>query len=188
MLTEEQWGKIDKKYGNLMYKISHKISGDVATAGFDDNLQDIRLAALEAVAGFEKQNGGSNGKFDDFWGSRGFDRYIKTVMWTKKNNKGAKITKKAPILRGTVSTDKEEVLMMEADVVDVEASLFLEEITLSFNEEQAHLIKLLIQDPTLIKPSGKINIKKISEEVGKSWYETNNLINSIPSLASGGSL
>ena len=69
MLTSEQWEKIDKKYGKLMYKISHQISGDTATANFDDNLQDIRLAAMEAVMGFEKQNEGANGKFDEFWGS-----------------------------------------------------------------------------------------------------------------------
>ena len=111
MLTNDQWDKIDQKYGKLMYKISYQISGDdKATSSFEDNLQDIRLAAMEAVMGFEKQNKGANGSFDEFWGSKGFDQYIKTCMWTKKNNKGAKITKKAPILKGTVSTDKEELL------------------------------------------------------------------------------
>ena len=113
MLTNDQWTKIDKKYAKLMYKISHQISGDTAIANFDDNLQDIRIAAMDAVVGFEKQNGGANGKFDDFWGSKGFDQYIKTCMWTKKNNKGAKITKKAPILKGTVSTDREEILQID---------------------------------------------------------------------------
>ena len=67
-LTDDQWNKIDKKYGKLMYKISHQISGDYATAGFDDNLQDIRLSAMEAVIGFEKQNGGANGKFRSVFG------------------------------------------------------------------------------------------------------------------------
>ena len=182
MLTEEQWGKIDKKYGNLMYKISHKISGDVATAGFDDNLQDIRMAAVEAVIGFEKQNSGANGKFEDFWGSKGFDRYMKTVLWTKKNNKGAKITKKSPILKGTVSTDKEEVLMMEADVVDIDSALFIEELALSVTEEQREVLTLLVQDPSYIKPSGKINIKKLSEDLDLSWYEAKKLLEGIPYL------
>ena len=167
-----------------MYKISHKISGDTATASFDDNLQDLRLAACEAVLGFEKQNGGANGKFDEFWGSKGFDRYIKTVLWTKKNNKGAKITKKSSILRGTVSTDNEEALLVEASVVDIEATLFLEELTLSLDEEQSDAIKLLVNDPTYVKPSGKINVKKLSEDMGRTWYETDLLLKSIPYLTS----
>ena len=70
MLTDEQWTKIDKKYGKLMYKISHQISGDKATANFDDNLQDIRLAAMEAVMGFEKQNDGANGKLRSVLGEQ----------------------------------------------------------------------------------------------------------------------
>ena len=57
MLTSEQWEKIDRKYGKLMYKISHQSSGDDrATSSFDDNLQFISLSDMEAVMGFEKQN------------------------------------------------------------------------------------------------------------------------------------
>ena len=29
--------------------------------------------------------------------ARDFDKYMKTVLWTKKNNKGAKVTKKSNI-------------------------------------------------------------------------------------------
>jgi len=172
MLTDAQWSKIDKKYGNLMYKISHQISGDTAIAAFDDNLQDVRLAAMEAVLGFEKQNEGANGTFDEFWGSKGFDQYIKTCMWTKKNNKGAKITKKAPILKGTVSTDKEEILEIEEYTGDPDVAFFLEEISYHLTPTQLKLVSLVVQDPTLIKPSGKINVKKIAESLDLTWFET----------------
>ena len=182
MLTSEQWQKIDDKYGNLMYKISHQISGDTATANFDDNLQDIRLAAMEAVMGFEKQNGGANGVFDDFWGSKGFDQYIKTCLWTKKNNKGAKITKKAPILKGTVSTDKEEILQIEADSGDPEAAMVLEQISYLLTPAQKLIIQKVVEDPTLVKPSGRINIKKVSEQLQISWFETNKQIKHLSRL------
>ncbi len=166
-----------------MYKISYQISGDDrGTSGFDDNLQDIRLAAMEAVLGFEKQNDGANGKFDEFWGSRGFDQYIKTCMWTKKNNKGAKITKKAPILRGTVSTDKEEILNIEESRGDCEASLFLEEMSYYLTPIQQQVVTLLVKDPTLVKPSGKINVKRVSEELGITWFETDKVIKSVASM------
>ena len=176
MLTDEQWNKIDEKYGRLMYKISHQISGDKATATFDDNLQDIRIAAMEAVMGFEKQNDGANGSFDEFWGSRGFDQYIKTCMWTKKNNKGAKITKKAPILKGTVSTDKEEVLQIAECAGDHEAAILLEEISYLLTPSQQEKVTMVVQDPTMVKPSGKMNVKKISEALDMTWFETDKQI------------
>ena len=182
MLSEEQWEKINKKYGKLMYKISHQISGDRAIANFDDNLQDIRLAAMEAVIGFEKQNDGANGKFDEFWGSKGFDQYIKTCMWTKKNNKGAKITKKSSILKGTVSTDIEEVLMMESPDAAPDTSAMFEEIAIQLSDKQQQIVTAVINDHTLIKPSGKINIKRLSEHLEMSWFETNKHVTTLSFL------
>ena len=176
MLTSDQWQKIDNKYGKLMYKISHQISGDAATANFDDNLQDIRLAAIEAVIGFEKQREGANGSFEDFWGTKGFDQYIKTCMWTKKNNKGAKITKKAPILRGTVSTEKEEVLQIEESGGDPDMQGWLEEVSYLLTPIQIKIVDMVTKDPKLIKPSGKINVKKVAETLGLTWFETDRCI------------
>jgi len=182
MLTEMQWNKIEKKYGKLMYKISHQISGDPAIAAFEDNLQDIRLAAMEAVLGFEKQAGGANGKFEDFWGTRGFDQYIKTCMWTKKNNKGAKITRKSPILKGLVSTSKEEILNIEDGQPSIDEILFFDELSLALTPKQKEIIELVISDPTIIKPSGKLNIKRISEELGMSWFETDKHVKNLGSV------
>ena len=179
MLTEMQWSKIERKYGKLMYKISHQISGDSAIASFEDNLQDIRLAAMEAVVGFERQNDGANGKFDEFWGSKGFDQYIKTCMWTKKNNKGAKITKKIPILKGTVSTHKEEILRLEGPTHIPESVMIFEEVTLNLTPVQKQIVDLAVQDPTYVKPSGKLNVKRISEELGLSWFETDKHIKNL---------
>ena len=182
MITTEQWEKIDQKYGRLMLKISHQISGDAATSSFDDNLQDIRLAAMEAVAGFEKQNNGHNGTFDLFWGSSGFDRYIKTCMWTKKHNKGAKITKKSPILKGIVSTEKEEVLNMQDSGCTPEDSLMLEELSYHLTPEQRIVVTEVVRDPKLIKPNGKINVKRLSEKMNTTWFETNKYIDQLSTI------
>jgi hypothetical protein len=183
MLTSEQWEKIDRKYGKLMYKISHQISGDDrATSSFDDNLQDIRLSAMEAVMGFEKQNEGANGSFDEFWGSKGFDQYIKTCMWTKKNNKGAKITKKSSILKGTVSTDKEEILEIEETQGDHSVAIFLEELSYYLTPIQQEVINLVLKDPTLVKPSGKINVKRVAEGIGTTWFETDKIVRSLAAM------
>jgi len=179
MLTDDQWTKIEKKYGKLMYKISHQISGDRAIANFDDNLQDIRLAAMEAVTGFEKQNEGANGSFDEFWGTKGFDQYIKTCMWTKKNNKGAKITRKAPILKGTVSTEMEEILAIEDYSPDPDACMFLEEMSYHLTPIQREIVTMVVQDPTLVKPSGRINVKRVAEALHLTWFEADKQIKGI---------
>ena len=179
MLTHEQWTKIDAKYGRLMYKISHQISGDGAICSIDDNLQDLRIAAMEAVAGFEKQNAGANGKFDEFWGSKGFDQYIKTCLWTKKNNKGARITKQYPITKGTVSTDKEEVLNIVDKSADPSFQVMLDDFNINLSAEQKSVISMLVNDPKLIKPSGKVNVKRVSETMECSWLEADKIIKSI---------
>jgi len=176
MITENQWDLILNKYEKLMYKICHMITGDTATASFDDNLQDIQLAALEAVLGFTKQDGGKNGSFDDFWGTKGFDQYIKTCLWTKKNNKGAKITKKSNLYKGTVSTDKEEVLNIEDTNTNSNTLIFLEEITHKLNDTQKEIINTVISNPDIIKPNGKINIKQLAEEINSTWFETDKQI------------
>ena len=182
MLNDDQWKLIDDQYGMLMKKICHKISGDNATANFDDNFQDLQMAALEAVMGYEKQNGGQNGKFDDFWGAKGFDRYIKTCLWTKKNNKGAKITKKSSILKGTVSTEMEEVLQMEECTGDPDVAIALEEIAFYLTPIQQELISMVVQDPTLVKPNGKINVKKVSENLNTTWFEADKQIKHLSAI------
>ena len=91
-------------------------------------------------------------------------------MWTKKNNKGAKITRKMPILQGTVSTDKEEVLEMEEYSGDPDVPLLLEEISYHLTPLQQNIVTSVVQDPTLIKPNGKLNIKQISEAAEVTWF------------------
>ena len=100
-------------------------------------------------------------------------------MWTKKNNKGAKITKKSPILKGTVSTEKEEVLDLEAESGNPETSIFLKEVLKNLTKVQSDIVNLVVADPSLIKPSGKINVKKVSELLNLSWFEVDKQIKSL---------
>ena len=173
MLNDDQWKLIDEKYGMLMKKICHKISGDNATANFDDNFQDLQMAALEAVIGYEKQNDGQNGKFDDFWGSKGFDQYIKTVLWNHKNSKGKNISKKYHITRDTVSvSNNEEVIKLEDEKSNsFEFSLFLQDVHNTLPNRESNVLRELIQSPNLIKPNGKVNLSLLAENQGTTVYE-----------------
>lgn len=177
VITEEQWELIDKKYGMLMAKICHQISGDIAISSYDDNLQDLRMAAMNAVDGFCRQNGGANGKFNNFWGTKGFDKYIKTCLWTKKNNKGAKITKKYRITKNTVSIDTEETLNIESNNSnDVENSVFFDEIRGRLSSGEERVLNLVLGDHKLLKPNGRINVRRVSNFLGLTWADTNKII------------
>jgi hypothetical protein len=183
MLTEQQWELIDEKYGMLINKICHAISGDEATTSFDDNLQDLRIAAMEAVAGFEKQGEGKNGSFDEFWGSKGFDKYMKTVLWTKKNNKGAKVTKKSNITKDTKTIDKEDIILLEANPTPaLDDKIFVHELYDMITPVQQDIIHKVTYDPTLVKPNGRINIRQLSQQIGLTYYETSKELKALGEL------
>ena len=177
-MNNEQMELIEKKYGKLIHKIGHWISGDNAIAGHEDNTQDIWIAAMEAIRGYSKKE---NQTFDEFWGSVGFDKYIKTCLWNVKNSKGAKITKKYPLTKGTVNiVDNEEVLNLEDPYsFSAESDILFEELPILLNEEQREIVRLIVEDPQYIKPSGKANINAIARDVGKSWNEVSKVIKEI---------
>jgi hypothetical protein len=178
MINAKQWDKIDEKYGMLINKICHKISGDYALASFDDNHQDLQIAALEAVEGYEKQHEGANGKFNDFWGSKGFDQYIKTVLWNHKNSKGKNIAKRYNINRDTVSvSENHEVLKIECEKSNSpELSMFLEDMKGMLSIRESKLLSHLLTKPQLIKENGRVNVSRLAESIGETHYETRKLL------------
>jgi len=174
-MNDKQLELIEEKYGKLIHKIGHWISGDTAISSHDDNTQDIWIAAMEAIRGYEKKE---NMTFDEFWGTKGFDKYIKTCLWNVKNSKGAKITKKFNITRNTVDiVDNEEVLQKEdSSVACSDTDIFLEQIQPMLTEDQRVLVRSILEDPTYIKPSGKVNINALAKNTGKTWNEVSILL------------
>jgi hypothetical protein len=170
-LSNTEWKDYEEKYGKLMWKISRFISGDKAIASVEDNYADLCVTAVESINGFHNKTGMS---FSEMLGQKLFDQYTKTCLWNKKNNKGAKITKKAPILKRTVSvSNNEEVLKLESVSVDPDLEMFLEEMKLDLSDRQKHIINMVTEDPTLIKPNGKINVKAVSEKLKCTWNDVN---------------
>jgi hypothetical protein len=174
-MNDKQLELIEEKYGKLIHKIGHWISGDTAISSHDDNTQDIWIAAMEAIRGYGKKE---NMTFDEFWGTKGFDKYIKTCLWNVKNSKGAKITKKFNITRNTVDiVDNEEVLQKEdSSVACSDTDIFLEQIQPMLTEDQRVLVRSILEDPTYIKPSGKVNINALAKNTGKTWNEVSILL------------
>ena len=177
-MNDKEMQLIEEKYGKLIHKIGHWISGDNAIAGHDDNTQDIWIAAMEAIRGYSKKE---NQTFDEFWGTRGFDKYIKTCLWNVKNSKGAKITKKYPITKGTVDVvGNEEVLQREdKSLIAPETEMYIKEINEILTKDQSKVVRCILDDPKYIKPSGKVNKNALAKELDKTWNEVNAIISQI---------
>ena len=170
---------MESKYGKLMHKISHWISGDIAIASHDDNVQDLWLVAYTTMETFSRLNLEQypNG-FEDYKDTKHWDKYIKTALWNNKNSRGAKITKKFNITRNTVDiVDNEEVLQKEdPSVACSDTDIFLEEIQPMLTDDQRVLVRSILEDPTYIKPSGKVNINALAKNTGKTWNDVSILL------------
>ena len=179
MITDEQWQLIDEKYGKLLPTICTKISGDAAIAAFDDNLQDLRIACMEAVSGFSRKE---SKPFEEFWGTAGFNKYMKTCLWNLKNKKGARITKRYAINKNTVDvTEYADILVAENH--DTSSSVGDETIWdthgSKLGEEQKKVVSILMNNPKFIKPNGRVNIRRVSQEMECCPAKTRKILDSI---------
>ena len=175
-VTAEQWQKIDKKYGKLIWKISYKISGDNAIANLEDNHADLQVAALDAIAGFKKKTGKTT---DDFIDTKLFDQYLKTCLWNFKNNKGGKIAKKYHLTRDTVSTSEYEDIIQECEQAsrgqhyNFDSS---EMFAFNLTSLEKELVDLVVNEPTMIKDNGTLNLSQISKEMHKTWSDIRDIV------------
>tara|TARA_R100000742_G_C4269720_1_gene88278 strand:- start:256 stop:807 length:552 start_codon:yes stop_codon:yes gene_type:complete len=176
-ITDEQYKKILKKYENLMFTIAHRIGGDKITNDFDDSIQNLSMSCLEAVSAYQRN---TNKTFEEFFDTTGFDKYIKTCLWNKKNNVGAKITKRKPLSKGLVSLD-EELIDDQFEHLDTSSVLF-NDVPLS--EECREIVDLIGRNPKLIKPNGSININKLAREINKPKQEIDIYVNQLKSSLS----
>lgn len=175
-VTDEQWQKIDKKYGGLIWKISYKISGDNAIANLEDNHSDLQVAALDAIAGFKKK---TNLTTDEFIGTKLFDQYFKTCLWNFKNNKGGKISKKYHLTRDTVSTSEYEDIIQECEnssrgqFYNFDA---IEIFPFKLSSLEKQVVDLVVTEPIMLKDNGSLNLSMISKAMHKTWSDVRDIV------------
>jgi len=178
-MNDQQWEKILKKYKGLMYMIGHRIGGDKIANDFDDSQQELALTAIDAVAAYTKKTGK---KFDDFFGTVQFDKYIKTCLWNKKNNLGNKIKKKYGIRNCVSLSANPELFSTEQGEVYGSSSLEVQETVLSACEDvgldnaEQEIVDCVLGDMRLIKPDGSFNISKLSRLTNKTKTEVRSAV------------
>lgn len=182
-ISPEQWELYEKKYGKLMWKIAHRISGDPMTASLEDNYSDLTIAAIESVRGFNKKTGKT---FDEMFPLKLFDQYTKTCLWTMKAKKGIGLTERMPFrnkhiyLSATSLDDTGEVL----DVPDTSAlarytHLIAKDVYDSFDSQTKKAIKLLETNQDLMTAEGSIKETRLAEAMDISLAKVKKIIERI---------
>tara|TARA_R100000458_G_scaffold35528_1_gene32919 strand:- start:6147 stop:6719 length:573 start_codon:yes stop_codon:yes gene_type:complete len=166
-ITNDEFNKVWDKYKNLMYSISYRIGGDNICNSIEDSIQELSQTACEACLAYERKTGKT---FDEYIDSFEFNKYIKTCLWNRKNNNGLKIEKKRAINRHcsldeqiaeTNTTAQSEVCPVSALINDV-----------CLSDDLISVRDIIIQDSTMIKPNGRINVTKLSKHLGKTKQQT----------------
>jgi hypothetical protein len=178
VMNSNQMKLIEAKYGNLIHKIGHHISGDAAICDHDDNTQDLWIAVMDAIRGYERKEGKP---FEEFYNERGFDKYIKTCLWNLKNSKGARITKRSNLNNGTVSVENnEEILHIEETSMSTEIyDQMLDDLPTNMTDHEVEVIKMLVESPDYITEDGRVNIQALSRSLDKGWGTTRRIVSRI---------
>ena len=178
-LTTEQWDLYLKKYKNLMWRIAHLISGDSMIASLEDNYSDLNIAAIESINGYHKKTGET---FDQMMGTKLFDQYTKTCLWTAKARKGIKLSERMPFRNRHISID--EIRQDEEspfDIPDVSSirdisRIDAEDIVNTYDYKIKRVIKALEDKPELMSDTGNIKISPLAKELGVSISKVKSVI------------
>lgn len=167
-LTYEQWEWLEEKYGKLLHHIAYRIGLDPITHDHEDSYQELCIAMMDTVVIFDRT---STSSFDEYKDTRHFDKYLKTVLWNRKNCMGQKIIRRAP-LRNQVSLD--EKLLKDKVVNPVEC--FTPFGNEGLDEDMVNLLNKVELDSKNIKPSGEFNISRLCRHLSKSKSEVKHTI------------
>jgi len=177
-ITNDQVERIRKRYGKLIFMIAHRIGGDTVVNSFDDSCQELYITACDACEAFGRKQ---ELEFDDFFDTGEFHKYIKSCLWNKKNNTGRNITKKMNIRRG-FSLD-EDLLGDESILTEAfDVSGLLADVRM--NTECKDVLKHLLNDFSLIKPNGNLNVSKLARVMEKEKRDVKVLISHLQNIFS----
>ena len=167
-LSYEQWEWLEEKYGKLLHHIAYRIGLDPITHDHDDSYQELCIAMMDTVKMFDKS---ASVSFEEYKETAHLDKYLKTVLWNRKNCLGQKIIRRAP-LRRQVTID--EKLLKDKVFSPVES--FTPFGNESLDEDMLNILNEVEQDAKIIKPSGDFNISRLCRNLDKSKAEVKHTI------------
>ena len=173
-ITQEDWEAYEGKFGGLISFISHRITGDPMLCDFESNVQDLRVAAINSIVGYYKKNKITieDKPVTEVIECPLFKAYTKTVLWNAKNHKGNKATKYKNFMPISLDTleNKEDLVYDESTSNAYENEDLLGVLGKKFNDEERAILAYVVNNPEVVRDSGKVNYNRIAVDTGSSFY------------------
>ena len=159
-ISNEDWNWLEEKYGKLLHHIAYRIGGDSITNDHDDSYQNLCIAVMDTVNTFDKTQ---SVPFSEYKETAHFDKYLKTVLWNRKNNLGTKIMRREP-LRRQVTINEQLVKDKVNNPVESFEPFGIEDLDVDVRE----IINEINLDGKIIKQGKGLNVSRLCRNTGKS--------------------
>ena len=169
----EDWDFYEEKFGNLISYIAHRITGDPMCCEYEENVQDLRLAALNSITGYYKKNKitTSDMAVKEVIKCPLFKQYTKTVLWNAKNQKGNKATKYKNFMPVSLDTlENTDNLIVDECSISYEDTEVFEHFRNKLSDKEKELLDYIVDNPSTIRENGTINFNKVGKGLGDSFY------------------
>jgi len=188
-IASDDWELYQEKFGDLISFIAQRITGDPMCCDYEENVQDLYVAAINSINGYYKKNKITPAQMAvrDVIECPLFKQYTKTVLWNAKNFKGNKATKYKNFMPASIDTvDNKDDLAIDdtTTIVDADDEVF-NYFHNKFTEDERVLLSLLVDNPSIVRDNGSININALSKLSGKSFYMVKSRITSIKEKLNG---
>jgi hypothetical protein len=182
-IASDDWELYQEKFGDLISFIAQRITGDPMCCDYEENMQDLYIAAINSINGYYKKNNitPADMAVRDVIECPLFKQYTKTVLWNAKNFKGNKATKYKNFMPASIDMiDNKDDLVIDdtTNIVDTDDEVF-NYFHNKFTSDEKELLSVLVANPDCIRENGKININALSKAAGKSFYITKTRIDSV---------
>lgn len=173
-IANDDWELYQDKFGDLISFIAQRITGDPMCCDYEENVQDLYIAAINSINGYYKKNKITTADMavKEVIECPLFKQYTKTVLWNAKNFKGNKATKYKNFMPTSIDTiDNKDDLVIDdtTSIVDGDDEVF-NYFHNKFNQDERDLLSVLVANPACVRENGTINFNALSRAAGKSFY------------------
>jgi hypothetical protein len=181
-IASDDWELYQEKFGDLISFIAQRITGDPMCCDYEENMQDLYIAAINSINGYYKKNNitPADMAVRDVIECPLFKQYTKTVLWNAKNQKGNKATKYKNFMPASIDMiDNKDDLAVDDTSTIVDDDEVFNYFNKKFNVEERELLSVLVANPDCVRDNGSINYNALRKLSGKSFYLVKKRMDSI---------
>jgi len=187
-IASDDWELYQEKFGDLISFIAQRITGDPMCCDYEENMQDLYIAAINSINGYYKKNNITTAEMAvrDVIECPLFKQYTKTVLWNAKNQKGNKATKYKNFMPASIDMiDNKDDLAVDDTSTIVDDDEVFNYFNKKFNVEERELLSVLVANPDCVRDNGSINYNALRKLSGKSFYLVKKRMDSIQEKLNG---